>query len=130
MTNDENLNMLEFVFERDSGVEIEAGYALAGILVIDFPKQKDRDVPERAQQMATPIIQLLAKLASRLPYNAAVYGWKNGIKPPNADELTDDESLMNAWAKNRVGIGVRVSKDGDLPVDSSMKRAVDSQPPH
>jgi hypothetical protein len=112
-----------FVFERDRHSEIEAGYALAGILVIDFPKPKRRgDVPGRAKRLANPIIQFLAKMAGHLPSDATVFGWKNGIKPPNADDITENGAVMEAWAEKRVWIAVRVSKDGRFPADSYMKR--------
>jgi hypothetical protein len=111
MTTDSvaNLNMLEFVFERDRHSEIEAGHALAGILIIDFPNPGRGHVPDRAQQMANPIIQLLTKMAAdgQLPHDAIVYGWKDGTKPPNADDITENHAAMKAWAEKRFGIGVR-----------------------
>ena len=115
-----NLNMLDFVFERHHDIELE-GYALAGVLIIDFPKSKRR-VPDRAQRIATPIIQQLIMMvrAGQLPHDAIVYGWKNGIKPPNADDITENDVVMEAWAEKRVCIGVRASTDGRFPVDSHM----------
>ena len=111
-----NLNMLDFVFERHHDIELE-GYALAGLLIIDFPKSKRR-VPDRA----TPIIQQLVMMvrAGQLPYDAIVYGWKNDICPPNSDAITENEAVMKAWADKRVCIGVRASPDGRFPVDSHM----------
>jgi len=115
-----NLNMLDFVFERHHDLELE-GYALAGVLIIDFPKSKRR-VPDRAQRMANPIILHLSKMAQagQLPHDAIVYGWKNGIKPPNADDITENDVVIKAWADKRVCIGVRASTDGRFPVDSHM----------
>ena len=115
-----NLNMLDFVFERHHDIELE-GYALGGVLIIDFPKSKGR-VPDRAQRIATPIIQQLIMMvrAGQLPHDAIVYGWKNGIKPPNADDITENDVVMEAWAEKRVCIGVRASPDGRFPVDSHM----------
>ena len=115
-----NLNMLDFVFERHHDIELE-GYALGGVLIIDFPKSKGR-VPDRAQRIATPIIQQLIMMvrAGQLPHDAIVYGWKNGIKPPNADDITENDVVMEAWADKRVCIGVRASPDGHFPVDSHM----------
>jgi hypothetical protein len=115
-----NLNMLDFVFERHHDIELE-GYALAGVLIIDFPKSKRR-VPDRAQRMANPIILHLIMMvrAGQLPYDAKVYGWKDDIWPPNSDEITENKAVIKAWADKRVCIGVRASTDGRFPVDSHM----------
>lgn len=109
-----NLNMLDFVFERDRHSEIEAGYVLAGVLVIDFPKPKRRHLSGRAQKMANTIILYLSRMAEagQLRHDAIVYGWKNGLKPPNADDITKNEAVMKAWVEKRAWIGVRASKDG------------------
>jgi len=113
-----NLNMLDFVFERHHDIELE-GYALAGVLIIDFPKSKRR-VAGRAQRIATPIILIMMLRAGQLPYDAKVYGWKDDIWPPNSDEITENEAVMKAWADKRTCIGVRANTDGRFSVDSHM----------
>jgi hypothetical protein len=125
--NSANLIMPVFVFERRRDVELEAGYILAGDLVVNIPKPKPSDeIPAQAQRMTAAIIQKLIGMfeSGRIPDDAILYGWPASGRPPNADQIISDDELIAAWASDRLIIGVRVAaqNDGYLRVDSDMLR--------
>jgi hypothetical protein len=74
--NSANLIMPVFVFERRRDVELEAGYILAGDLVVNIPKPKPSDeIPAQAQRMTAAIIQKLIGMfeSGRIPDDAILY---------------------------------------------------------
>jgi hypothetical protein len=113
-----------FIFERRHDIELEAGFILAGRLIIDLPKQLK--LKRRQQRMLTDIIQQLTHRAQsgQMPDDAIVLGWRDGYRPPNADDNISNDELMASWAKDRLTIAVRVDprKAGLLRIDSDMAR--------
>lgn len=106
-----------FVFERSRDIELEAGFILAGSLVIDEPKPvKGEHPPEQVTEAANAIIQKLTEMAQSalLPDDAIIYGWRDGLKPVNA---VDNDELIAAWAKERICIAVRI----DLRTDGHLR---------
>jgi hypothetical protein len=105
-----------FAFQRRHHVELEAGFILAGQLIVDIPKTKK---PKKHQRrMVMKIIQQLTAEAQsgRMPLDGLIFGWHGGVKPPNAVD-TNDDAIMSAWADRSTIIAVRVdprppSKDG------------------
>jgi hypothetical protein len=114
-----------FVFGRRRDIEIETGLILAGSLIVDIPKGTKKP-KRRHQRMIGDILQQLIDSArsGRMPDDAMVYGWPGGIRPPNADEIVDNDKLMAAWAKERVSIAVRIDprNDGLVRLDSDVMR--------
>ena len=113
-----------FVFARRRDVELEAGFILAGQLVVDIPrttKPKRRD-----QRMVYAIVQKLTAAASagEMPADAIVYGWRDGRRPDNADATLSNDALMQRWADSRIVIALRVEQrnDGMLTIDSDLLR--------
>jgi hypothetical protein len=111
-----------FVFARRADIERESGLLLAGQLVVDIPKTKK--LKRRQQRMITGIVERLAAevRSGRMPDDVfLVYGWRGGCRPANAVDV-DGAALMEAWAKDRIVIAVRVDPrdDGHLRVDSDM----------
>jgi hypothetical protein len=100
-----------FVFFRRREVEIEIGYTLAGLLIVDLPQGKKPKL--RDERMITEIIQRICAQSKHLPDDAEIYGWPSVPKPPNADEITDNDELMSAWAETRLKIEVRVGAGED-----------------
>jgi hypothetical protein len=130
MNRDRELDQLLFVFERHRDIELEAGYVLAGILVVDLPKpdRMSAKVRAEAQQMTSEIILQLSKMAASgyMPEDAKIFCWKDGKDRP--DEITEDAELMRAWRNDRLCIGVRTSKDGKFAADSGMMQAAGLMP--
>jgi hypothetical protein len=109
-----------FVFQRDSRVEREAGFLLAGDLIVDA-----RDDDEAAA-MGQAISQIIDEAkAGRLPDDALVFGWHGGSKPPNAVD-TKDNAIMSAWADRSILTIVRIEpgngEDGVLRIDDDVLR--------
>jgi hypothetical protein len=129
--NQEEMQMTDtimpaFVFERRHHVELEAGFTLAGQLIVDIPSGTELQ-DHHKQAIASIVQQLTAEAQSgRMPDDAMVYGWWGNSRPPNAADTNNDE-IMIAWAKRSVAIGVRVSprSDGMLRVDTDMLRQLD-----
>jgi hypothetical protein len=96
-----------FVFQRRSHVENEAGFILAGQLIVDIPKSTEPN--EHEQAMIQGIIkQLLAKVKSgSVPADAELIGWRGGAKSENAVDI-DNNELMSAWADRSLIIALRV----------------------
>jgi len=119
--------MPEFVFERLRHIEIEAGYILAGTLIVDIPKGKSLN--KRRQRRVNQILQMLTDMvqSGQMPNDAMIYCWPPGQTPTNADAITDDESLMTQWVKTRMAIGVRAGNDG-FRADSDMMRQLGYSP--
>jgi hypothetical protein len=118
------IEMPLFIFRRRHDIELEARFTLAGILIIDVPKQLK--LKRRRQRMLTDIIQQLTHRAQsgQMPDDAIVFGWRNGCRPPNADDITSNNELIASWAKDRLSIVVRVDprNAGLLRIDSDMAR--------
>jgi hypothetical protein len=117
---DTSFVMPAFVFHRRRHVELEAGFILAGQLIVDIPKTKKPK--ERDRRMVMKIIQQLTAEAQsgRMPIDGLIFGWHGGVKPPNAVD-TNDDAIMSAWADRSMIIGVRVDprpNDGSLRLDS------------
>ncbi len=116
--------MPTFVFERRRDIELEAGFILAGHLVVDIPKRPK--LKTRQKRMITEIVQQLTKMAqsAQMPDDALVYGWPGGRRPPDADDIIDDDALMASWASRSVVIGIRIDprNDGLIRVDSDVMR--------
>jgi hypothetical protein len=112
-----------FVFARRHDIEVEAGFILAGNLIVDLLKKTEPTEDEK--QMVAAIIQQLTDAAQsgRMPDDAVVYGWRGGHRPPNAVDI-DDDKLMAAWAKDRCLITLRVDprSDGLVRLDSDIVR--------
>ena len=130
--------MPAFVFERCSHVEREAGFILAGQLIVDLPK--DTKIEGRHESMIQSIItQLLAEARSGfMPADALVSGWPGGTKPDNAVD-TDNDALMTPWADRSLNIALRIylRDDGIVCTDSDMLAHMgllrlkrEYQPPH
>jgi len=123
--------MPAFVFHRRRNIELEAGFVLAGQLVVDI--RKGEKLKPRHEQLIGSIIQYLCQWAQsgEMPEDAIIYGWPNGKRPPDADQTIDDDALMAAWAKDRMIIAVRVdSRDPDegLRLDSEIMRQMGLAP--
>jgi hypothetical protein len=104
--------MPAFIFTRRHDIEVEAGFILAGTLIVDLPP---REPTEDESQMVAAIVQQLldAAQSGQLPDDAMIYGWHGGTRPPNHDAIVDDDKLMAAWAKDRCRITVRVAPRSD-----------------
>jgi hypothetical protein len=109
-----------FVFARRHDIEIEAGFVLAGNLIVDIPKGL---MGHRQKKMIQKIIGGLLARSSEMPDDALVYGWAHGAKPADAVNV-DDDAQMAAWADRCVKIGVRIDprNDGKIRVDSDLER--------
>jgi hypothetical protein len=113
--------MPAFVFGRRRDIELEAGFILAGQLFVDIRKRKKLK-PSHERKIGSIIQELLHLVQSwEMPETAIIYGWPDGKRPPDADQIIDDNDLMAAWAKDRIGIVLRVS-----PRDSSEGLRLDS----
>jgi hypothetical protein len=127
---DTTIVMPAFVFERSRHVELEAGFVLAGQLIVDIPKGK---LKGRHKRIVQGIIQRLTTEArsGRMPTDALVFGWhgaaklaKEGLaRPPNAVDTSNDE-IMSAWAARSIVCAVRVDprNDGLMRFDSDVLR--------
>jgi hypothetical protein len=120
--------MPAFVFERRHDIELEAGFTLAGHLIVDLPRNLKK-LTENEQQMLAGIVRQLTDDAQsgRLPADAVVYGWHGDRgRPPDAVDTSNDE-VMAAWARKCLRIGVRVDprNDGQLRIDSDIVRQLD-----
>jgi hypothetical protein len=116
--------MPAFVFARRHAIELEAGFILAGMLIVGLPREAE-ELTEDEQQMVAAIIRQLTDAArsGRMAADALVYGWNGGRRPPDAVDTSNDE-VMAAWARDRLTIGVRVDprNDGRLYIDSDIMR--------
>jgi hypothetical protein len=117
--------MPAFVFARRRDIEIEAGFTLAGNLIVDVTKRTR--LRRRHERMLQDIVKLLVKMvaAGQMPDDAMIYGWPNGERPANADAITDNDELMTTWVRARHAIVVRVDPrkdDGTLRLDSDIAR--------
>jgi hypothetical protein len=108
-----------FAFEREHQVELENGFILAGHLIVDIPKDARGESDQRL--VANIVHQLKTHAESgQMPKDALVFGWRDGAKPANAVDTTDD-AIMEAWAKRSLGIIVRIDprrNDGFLRIDA------------
>jgi hypothetical protein len=117
--NNADLIMPFFVFQRRPDVEREAGFSLAGTLVIDIPPRKIR----KQQPMLNEVAENLVDMSKdgRMGDNELTIGWPHPT-PAYDDEIMADHELMNAWAKDKPVIFVRVGEDPHdlLDLDSDM----------
>jgi hypothetical protein len=116
--------MPKFVFIRNSAIEREGGYVLAGDLVVNERKPKHgKSPPRRVQLIVRSILERLAEMAGETAVDDVLVGWPAGDKPENAANI-DLVALMRAWAKDRLTIGVRVDprNDGLMRFDSDILR--------
>jgi hypothetical protein len=113
--------MPAFVFQRRRHIELEAGFVLAGQLIVDIRNVKKLK-PSHKRRIGS-VIQVLCQMAQsgEMPEHAIVYGWPDGQRAPDADQTIDDDALMAAWAKDRMVIALRVD-----PLDSSEGLRLDS----
>ena len=122
--------MPAFIFNRRRDIELEAGFVLAGSLIVDIPKwAKAAKLKRRHERLITNIIQQLTDMArsGQMPDDAIIYGWPGGIRPPNADDIVDNDKLMAAWARERIQIVIRIDprNDGLMRMDSDIARQLD-----
>jgi hypothetical protein len=119
-----NRVMPEFVFNRRRDVELETGLILAAELFVDNPD--GAEIESRYQQICESIVQPLIEMvkSKRMPDNAMIIGWPLGNRPENADEITDNNELMIAWAKRSLAMGLLIDpRDDDfVRIDSDMAR--------
>jgi hypothetical protein len=100
--------MPAFVFERRRRIELEAGFILAGQLIVDIRKGKKLK-PSHERRVQAIVASLLDFVQSgEMPEDALIYGWPDDKRPPDADETVDNDALMAAWAKDRMAIVVRI----------------------
>ena len=105
-----------FIFIRNSDIEAEGGFLLAGKLIMDIPHKK----MQKKQQMIAELIRNLTADRHRIGSNALVICWP-GEAPSDADEVEHNDALMMAWIDKCQCIGVRVDPreyDGSLRLDS------------
>src|SRR5262249_14554708 len=123
-----SITMPVFVFARRRDIELESGFVLAGCLFLDGPKPTGEDRRGRVKRMTADIIQQLTAMArsGRMPDYAVIYGSPDGRRPPNADDITGNNALMAAWARDGLTIEVRVDprNDGVVRVDSNIMRQI------
>jgi hypothetical protein len=93
-----------FVFARDRDAEREAGFVLAGTLLVDIPKC---DRPQHVDPRIASVVQQLVARASSMPDDAFIFGWAGGTRPANAVDIDDDE-LMAAWVRDRLQIDLQI----------------------
>jgi hypothetical protein len=115
--------MPAFVFQRRRDIELETGLTLAGKLIVDIPKGTEMDANQ--EQMIGGIVQQLTEEAQsgRMPDNAFIIGWRGGRRPPDADNITNEQKA--AWSARSVGIAVRVDprKNTDvMQIDSDIAK--------
>jgi hypothetical protein len=123
--------MPAFVFKRQHDIELEAGFILAGYLVVDLPQEEE--LTEDQQQMLVAIIRHLTDGAQsgRMPADALVYGWHGGGgRPGNAVDTGNDE-VMAAWARDCLRIAVRIDPrdDGRIRLDSDLIQQMEEADP-
>jgi hypothetical protein len=117
--------MPAFVFHRRRDIELEAGFVLAGQLIVDIPAETELEGHHK--QMLESIIKQLGEMATanQMPDDAAIFGWPNGQRPVGADAIMDDNKLMSAWAARSICIAVRIDpreNDGTLRLDSDIAK--------
>jgi hypothetical protein len=117
--------MPAFVFHRRRDIELEAGFVLAGQLIVDI--LTETELEGHHKQMLGSITKQLGEMvaANQMPDDAVIFGWPNGQRPANADTITDNDKLMAAWAQDRLTIIVRVDPredDGTLRLDSDIAK--------
>ncbi len=125
-----NTEFPKFLFARRRDIELEAGFLLAGRLVVDMPKTTKPG--GRRGRVVHNIIQSIYKLSQsgEMPDDAMVAGWRNGRKPENAADIHDD-ALMAAWSRTRLIVDLRFDPrpehDG-LRIDSDLLRQMGLMP--
>jgi hypothetical protein len=117
--------MPAFAFARRRDIEIETGLALAGTLVVDTPRTTKLG-PEQKHMIAELVQRLsaAARAGEMSDEFAVAYGWRDGLRPDNADAITGNDELMQRWADSRLVIAVRCDAHGDgmLRIDSDTLR--------
>jgi hypothetical protein len=113
-----------FAFARRRDIELETGLLLAGQLVVDIPRtmkpgpQQQRMIAELAQRLSA------AARAGEMPDECLAYGWRDNHRPANADNILNNDALMQRWVDTRLVIALRVDAHGDdqLRIDSDLLR--------
>jgi hypothetical protein len=97
-----------FAFARRQDIELEAGFILAGQLVVEIPKGADDD---RQRSIVADIIRMLTERAKsgEMSKDAMIYAWPGNHRPANAVD-TDDDEAMQAWADKSLRVIVRVGE--------------------
>jgi hypothetical protein len=111
-----------FLFARLPHIEREAGFILAGQLIVDLPKGAKPN--KRNTRLVEKIIDHLLESAESWTLGSGVtVGWRDDQKPENAVR-EDDDAALTAWASTRLVIGVRVDPDppGQMKMDSDLRR--------
>ena len=128
-TTNEQPIMPAFVFLRHRHVEREAGFILAGQLIVDIPKGTKK-LKGRHKRMIAKILRRLTTDAQSgfMPADALVFGWHGGSRPPNAVDTSNDQ-IMSAWAARSIVIVVRINprNDGLMRFDSDALRRAGSK---
>lgn len=72
---------LGFMFGRRRDIELETGLLLAGMLVVDLPK--DAKLKRRHRRMIGEIVQRLSAAArsGQMQDATIVFGWRDGRRP-------------------------------------------------
>ena len=113
---------LGFMFGRRRDIELETGLLLAGMLVVDLPK--DAKLKRRHRRMIGEIVQRLSAAArsGQMQDATIVFGWRDGRRPDNADAFVNSDEAQTNWAKDRLTIAVRVDPrdDGKVRMDSDL----------
>jgi hypothetical protein len=112
-----------YVFVRRRDFEIEAGFALAGILIVDIPESQKFQMEHSQKQKIQKIIGQLCAMAraGEMGDDAFIYGWPDGAKPANAADVHDD-ALMWQWAKKCIKITITIDPRDDVRIDSDLAR--------
>jgi hypothetical protein len=123
-SNNADLIMPFFVFRRRSDIEREAGYSLAGTLIVDIPLRKIKKItankpPPGLSDLAQNLVDMSKD--GRMPADGVTFGWPHPA-PPYGDEIQDDHELMKAWTKDKPVFFVRWGDQDpcDMRLDSDM----------
>ena len=91
-----------FMFIRSAELENEAGYVLAGALIIDVPPGAVQEGD--TQDMILDIVRDIIDHTGR-GGNDNIYGWPEGVQPEDVDTLAD-EATLRAWTEKCVNIQI------------------------
>jgi hypothetical protein len=114
--------MPAFIFVRQPSIEKEAGFVLAGMLILPgLPKTAKPN--KKLKRFVNNTIQSLKQHRARM--GEVTLGWHGGIKPDDAADL--DAAAINQLGKTRMVVGVRIDPrhDGYMRIDSAMRRILD-----
>jgi hypothetical protein len=113
-----------FYFKRERDVEINEGYALAGLLFLDEPELKAKGMSDELKKVADRIIW---EIVNNIELDDEVFGafLDEGNEADQVD--VDNYDLIKPWADNCAKIVVRApgSADIDVPYVTPRYRAPD-----